>query len=256
MQIKLSYRCMGAAALLTVNSLVWASGPTAFSSTIEAQHGHHARYVVQQSPILMLSASAQNEARKDWLVMQLHARHQAANSDLVQRQLQVLQDRALAAIRPEVNSELLQLQTGSFRVYPRYGRDGKILHWEGVSEVLIQGRDIPRITRVASSIRDWTVAGMHFELSRRARDQAEQDLMQEAISQFNAKAQALATGFGFKSFELHEVRLNAEGYSPMPVLQRMSAAGLPGGQVPPQLSAEPGLSPVSVSLTGAVLLRN
>lgn len=246
---------ISAAALFTLSSVVWASGHGAPASPRESAHAHHARYAAQQSPTLHLSASAQTEVRQDWLVVRLHARHQAVDAATVQRHLQALQDRALTTIRPEVNDEQFQLQTGSFRVYPRYGRDGKIQHWEGVSELVIQGRDVPRITRVAANTRDWTVADMHFQLSRQAREQAEQALMQDAIAQFNSKAQALASGFGFKAFDLHEVHINAEGHATMPAMLRMSADGMQGGQVQPPLSAEPGLSPVSVNLSGAVRLR-
>lgn len=246
---------VSAAVLLSLTSFVWAAGHGANAAAGGSSHTHHARYAAQQSPTLHLTASAQTEVRQDWLAVRLQARHQAADAAAVQLRLQALQDRALIAIRPEVNAEQLQLQTGSFRVYPRYGRDGKIQHWEGVSELIIQGRDVPRITRVAANIRDWAVADMHFQLSRQAREQAEQALMQEAIAQFNAKAQSLANGFGFKSFELHEVHLNGNAHNPMPAMLRMTADGLHGGQVQPPLSAEPGLSPVSVNLSGAVRLR-
>ena len=255
MQSKHIRHLMSAAALFTVSSVVWASGHAASTSPRESAQTHHARYAAQQLPTLHLSASAQTEVRQDWLVVTLHARHQAADAAVVQQRLQVLQDRALAAIRTEVNAEQFQLQTGSFRIYPRYGRDGKIQHWEGVSELIVQGRDVPRITRIAANTRDWTVANMYFELSRSAREQAEQALMQEAITQFNAKAQALANGFGFKTFDLHEVHLNAESQSPMHASIRMSADVLQAGQAQPPLSAEPGQSPVNVNLSGAVRLR-
>ena len=243
-----------AALLYAMTTVVWASGHGTSESPRESAKAQHVRGVPQHWPTLHVSASAVTQVQQDWLVVNLHARHQAADATAVQQRLQILQDRALAAIRPEVNAEQFQLQTGSFRVYPRYGRDGKIQHWEGVSELIVQGRDVPRITRVAANTRDWTVADMQFELSRSAREKAEQSLMQEAIAQFNAKAQALATGFGFKAFDLHEVHLNADGHSPMPTL-RMSADAMQGGQAQPALSAEPGLSPVSVNLSGAVRLR-
>ena len=236
---------ISAAVLVTVSSMVFASGHSP----------HHARYAAQQAPTLHVSASAQSEVRQDWLVIRLQARHQAADAATVQRHLQGLQDRALTTLRPAVNGEQFQLQTGSFGVYPKYGRDGKIQHWEGVSEWVIQGRDVPQLTRAAATTADWTVAGMHFKLSRQAREQAEQALIQEAITQFNAKAQVMATGFGFVGFDLQEVHLNADGHHPMPTMLRMTADGMSGGVIQPPLSAEPGMSPVSVNLSGAVRLR-
>lgn len=206
-------------------------------------------------PTLHLSASAQTEVRQDWLLIRLHARHQASEAAVVQRHLQALQDRASTAIRPETHADQFQFQTGNFSVYPRYGRDGKIQGWEGESEIILQGRDMPHLTRVAANLTGWSVAGMHFELSRQTRQQTEQNLMQEAIAQFNAKAQAMAKGFGFKQFDLHEVHLNAETHAPMPSMLRMSADGAQSGQPQPLLRAEPGLSPVSVNLSGAVRLR-
>jgi len=236
---------ISAAVLVTMSSMVHASGHSP----------HHARYADQQVPTLHVSASAQSEVRQDWLVIRLQARHQAADAASVQRRLQALQERALTTLRPAVNGEEFQLQTGSFSVHPRYGRDGKIHNWEGVSEWVIQGRDVPQLTRAAANTADWTVASMHFELSRQAREQAEHALMQEAIQQFNAKAQALATGFGFQRFDLHEVRLDADSNHPIPGLLRMSADMRHAGQEHPPLSAEPGLSPVVVNLSGAVRLR-
>jgi predicted secreted protein len=246
------------AKVLVASSVIWTLAHGALAGSSESIKPHFVdsnAYAAQQSPILHLSAAAQTEVRQDWLLVRLQARHQAADAATVQRHLQSLQDRALTAIRPEVNDEQFQLQTGSFRVYPRYGQDGKIQHWEGVSELMLQGRDVPRITRVAANTRDWTVADMHFVLSRQAREQAEQRLLQDAINQFNTKAQALANGFGFKTFDLHEVQLNADGHNPMPAMLRMSADGMQRGQVQSPLSAEPGLSPVSINLSGAVRLR-
>jgi predicted secreted protein len=63
----------------------------------------------------------------------------------------------------------MDVRTGNFSLYPRYGRDGKISGWQGSAELVLEGRDFARITAAAGKIPGMTLGNVGFSLSREQR---------------------------------------------------------------------------------------
>jgi len=201
--------------------------------------------------VLQLSASASVEAQQDLLSVTLSTTSQDADAAAVQRQLTAAVDAALASLRPLIQPGQLDVRTGRFGLSPRWNRDGRIDGWTGTAEVVVEGRDFPRITQAAAKVQTLVVHGIGFGLSRQEQERAEREAQAAAIQRFRGKADELARSFGFSGYALREVSVGANEAGPVPVRMMAPAAAGIAGQVP----VEAGRSTVRVTVSGSVQLR-
>jgi predicted secreted protein len=206
--------------------------------------------------VLQLSAMGTVEVQQDLLTLNLHAVREGTDPAVVQSQLKAALDAALAEAKKAAQPGQLDVRTGNFSLYPRYGRDGRTTGWNGTAELVLEGRDFARITQAAARISTMTMAGVGFGLSREQRAKVEGDAQSQAIERFKAKAEELAKGFGFSGYTLREVSVNANNgggfmrsMAPMaPMAMQAKAADAP-------MPVEPGKSNVTVTVSGSVQLR-
>jgi predicted secreted protein len=203
--------------------------------------------------VLQLSASGTVEVQQDLLSMTLTTTREGSDPAAVQTQLKTALDAALGEARKAAQPGQMDVRTGNFALYPRNGRDGKIATWVGTAELVLEGRDFPRITQTAGRINSMTLGGVGFGLSREARARVEGEAQAQAIERFKAKAAELARGFGFSGYTLREVSVQANdgGYLPRPRMMAMEAKGAAADAVP----VEAGKSNVVVTVSGTVQLR-
>ncbi|TWO71677.1 DUF541 domain-containing protein [Caenimonas sedimenti] len=204
--------------------------------------------------VLQLEARGTVEVQQDLLVMNLTTAREGADAAVVQTQLKTALDAALNEARKNAQPGQLDVRTGNFALYPRHGRDGKMSGWQGTAELVLEGRDFPRITQTAGRIQTMTLGGVSFGLSREQRNKVEGEAQAQAIERFKARAAELAKGFGFSGYTLREVSVNASepGFQPRPRMMAMEAkAALADAAVP----VEAGKSAVTVTVSGSVQLR-
>ena len=146
------------------------------------------------------------------------------------------------------------MRTGNFALYPRHNREGRISGWTGTAELILEGRDLARITQAAGRIQTMTLGGVSFGLSREQRTRVEGEAQAIAIERFKAKAAELAKGFGFSGYTLREVAVNANepGFAPR---MRMAAPEARMAAADASVPVEPGRSAVTVTVSGSVQLR-
>ena len=204
--------------------------------------------------MLQLSASATVEVQQDLLSLTLTTTKDAADAAAVQAQLKAAVDAALAEARKNAQPGQLEVRTGNFSLSPRYTREGKINGWQGSAEVVLEGRDFPRITQTAGRIGTLSVGNVGFGLSREQRAKVETEAQGVAIENFKQKAAELAKGFGFGGYQLREVTVSAsqQGGPPRP---RMMAAEAKSFSADAPLPVEAGKTAVVVNVSGSVQLK-
>lgn len=211
------------------------------------------RYKEPQN-IVQLSANATLEVQQDILTISMTATREAADANVVQTQLKTALDAALLEAKKNVQSGQIDVKTGNFSLYPRYSRDGKINGWQGMTELILEGRDFAKISFVAGKIQTLTIANVAFSLSPDQRAKVETEAQHMAIDRFRAKASDIAKNFGMTSYSLREVAVNAgdQGYVARPrmteVSMKMSSADAP-------VPVEAGKTTVIVTVSGSVQLR-
>ena len=203
--------------------------------------------------VLQLSATGTVEVQQDLLMLSLTTTREGPDANAVQSQLKSALDAALAEARKAALPGQMDVRTGNFSLYPRYARDGKISGWNGTAELILEGRDFPRITQAAGRIQTLTLGGVSFGLSREQRAKVETDAQGIAIERFKAKAGELARGFGFSGYSLREVAVNSSDHGvPRP---RMMAQELKASSADAAVPVEAGKTTVVITVSGSVQLR-
>jgi predicted secreted protein len=205
--------------------------------------------------VVQLSATGMVEVQQDLLVLNLSATKEAADAATVQTQLKHALDTALTEAKRHVQPGQLDVRTGPFGLYPRYGKDGKINGWQGRAELVLEGRDFSRITAAAGKIQTLAISNVAFGLSREARAKVEGEAQTEAIEQFKARAAELAKGFGFKSYTLREVAVNSNEMVPGPRPRMMAMEAKAGSFADSAVPVEAGKAQVVVNVSGSVQMN-
>lgn len=204
--------------------------------------------------VVQLAANGTVEVQQDLLSISMNTTRDGADAGVVQSQLKTAIDAALAEARKVAQAGQLDVRTGNFSLYPRYGRDGKPIGWQGSAELVLEGRDFARISSTAGKIQTLTVGSVSFGLSREQRTKVEADAQGIAIERFKARATEIARGFGFGGYTLREVNVSAndQGFVPRPRVMAMEAkAATADAPVP----VEAGKTTVVVTVSGSVQLK-
>lgn len=205
--------------------------------------------------VVQLSASGTVEVQQDLLVLYLATSKEAADAATVQTQLKQALDVALTEAKSNAQPGQLDVRTGPFGLYPRYGKDGKINGWQGRAELVLEGRDFARITATAGKIQTLAISQVAFGLSREARAKVESDAQTQAIEQFKARAAELAKGFGFANYSLREVAVNSNEMSPGPRPRMMATEAKVASFSDAAVPVEAGKAQVTVNVSGSVQMR-
>ncbi len=223
-------------------------------AVLTTAHLAQAQPVPEPRNVVQLNASAYREAVQDWLTVVLVTRQQAADAATVQTQLKAVLEKALKHAMLQTKPGALEVSTGGFSVQPRYGREGQILGWQGSAELLLQGRDLARLSTLSGQVPGMSVAQMSFSLSRDASRQLEGEIRQEAIANFRGSAQDVARSFGFERYELREVSVQVGGGEVPMFRQRAMLADAGAALSAAPVPVEPGKSLVQVTVSGSVQL--
>ena len=204
--------------------------------------------------VVGLSASASVEVTKDLLSVTLSTTREGADAASVQSQLKQALDAALAEAKKVAKPGQLEVQTGNFSLYPRYAPKGGISGWQGSAELIVEGRDMPAIGALTGRITTLTIARVGHGLSRELREKVEGEVSAQAISRFRAKAADYAKQFGYGSYVIREVNVNADSPVMMAAAPVMRAKAM-AAAADESLPVEAGKGTVTVNVNGTVQLK-
>jgi predicted secreted protein len=216
----------------------------------------HAETPVAPANVVQIAASGFMQVQQDWLTLRLSTNETGPDALTVQNQLKAALETALRVARAEAQPSRLEVRTGQFNLHPRYSSAGKVIGWQGSAELLLEGRDIARITETAGKISTLTLGGVAFSLSRQMQRQLESEVQAQAIERFKARAAEVATGFGFAGYTLREVAISSvdQDFS-QPDPPRMPAMQAKAAMSDIAVPAVAGKSTVNVTVSGSIQLR-
>ncbi len=235
---------MNATKIIAAGALfIWATGLFAQQIAVPAPQN-----------VAQISASGSVETQQDVLAISMTTTREGADAGTVQTQLRQALEAALTQAKAAASPGQLDVRTGNFSLYPRYARDGKINGWQGSTELVIEGKDFPRISSTAGKITTLSIGNVSFALSREQRAKVEGEAQALAIERFKTKAGEVAKSFGFGSYSLREVAVNANdsGFQPRPRMMAMEAKSMSADASVP---VEAGKSTVIVTVSGSVQMK-
>ncbi len=201
--------------------------------------------------VAQISASGSVEVQQDLLSISLTTSRDGQDAGTVQTQLRQALDAALTQARQSALPGQMDVRTGNFSLYPRYSKDGKINGWQGTTELVLEGKDFPRITGTAGKIQTLSLGNVSFALSREQRARVEGEAQAQAIDRFKAKATEVSSAFGFGGYALREVSINTNDQGPMP-RPRVMAMSAKSEMADAPVPVEAGKSTVLVNISGSV----
>lgn len=204
--------------------------------------------------VAQMSTSGSVEVQQDLLAISLNTTASGSDANNVQSQLKQALETALNQAKQAAAPGQMDVRTGNFSLYPRYGKDNKINGWQGNAELILEGRDFSRITTTAGKIQTLTMGSVSFGLSREQRARVEAEAQLQAIERFKVKALEVTRSFGFSAYTLRDVVINAndQGSIPRPRMMSMArSADMAESPVP----VEAGKSTVVVNVTGSVQMK-
>lgn len=203
--------------------------------------------------VLNFSTGASVEVTHDLLTITLSAVREGGDAAEVQAALRQALEAALAEARKSAQPGAMDVRTGNFSLYPRHSEQGRIAGWQGSAELVLEGRDLPRITQTAGRIRTMTVAQVAQGLSREARLKHEGEASARAIAQFRELASTRAQQFGFTGYTLREVSVASnEPVYPTMAPKTMEMRSMAADAAPLPVAEGKGL--VTVTVSGSVQL--
>lgn len=205
----------------------------------------------QPSGVVSLTASANVEVPKDLMTVTLTTTRDGQDANTVQAGLKQALDAALAEAKKAAKPGQVDVRTGNFSLYPRYTNKGVISGWQGTAELVVEGRDMPALGQLVGRISSMTIGRVGYGLSREARERNESEVSARAIAAYRAKAGEIAKQFGYGSYVIREVNVQANeqpgNIIPMARAQMMSKSSDDS-----PLPIEAGKAQVVVTVSGTV----
>lgn len=241
------FRHLAAAAVIAATPFV----PPIAMAQANNNNTHAAR---DNGPTLTLDAEATQRVAEDTAYAMFSVEKESKD----QAQAQQLGKTALAEVLAIVKkSPALQVTTENLFTTPVYNKDGKIGSWRTNFNVQIESTDTAQVGQTMAALMDKArLAGSGFRLSEAARKKASDQLIAEAVKSFEAKAKVTASAMGFSRYEYGSINLNQSGASqPMMRANRGGVMALSkSADASEPVGLEPGLTTVSVTLSGSVKL--
>jgi predicted secreted protein len=224
----------------------------------------HAQTMAPPQNVVVLSASASVEVNKDWLTVVFSTTREGADAAGVQAQLRSALEAAVAEAKKASKPGQVEVQTGGFSLSPRYapptpkqmatGQPGNITGWQGSTELIVEGRDSQAIAQLTGRVQTLSIASVSTSLSREARQQVEGDVAAQAITRFRERAAAVTKQFGFDSWSVREVSVNADAGGG-PRFQANNTMAMRASMADAALPVEAGKATVTASVNGSVQMK-
>ena len=198
-----------------------------------------------------LNESAQIEVDNDLMIAVMTAQAEgsdaAAPADEVNRQM----DWAVAMARslPE-----LKVQTLGYSTQAIYNKN-KIRGWRVSQSLRLESRDSRTLGDLIARLQEQLrVQSLGYQVSDDQRRHHIAELTNQALTRFQARAQAIATTMGRSSYRLVQLHINDGRHSPVPVARgmMMEAASADASIAPARIEA--GTQTLSVSINGEIEL--
>lgn len=146
--------------------------------------------------------------------------------------------------------EGVELQTEQYHTRPVYANGRRIVGWVARQSLRLESRDAAALSELLGRLQERVaIQSVNYNLSREARDAAEEALIVEGLARFNERARLVANALDRSGFRIVRINVGSSGGGPVPFYRESMAAA--DAAAPP---LEAGVQTVSVSISGTVEL--
>lgn len=195
-----------------------------------------------------LSASAERTIDNDLLVAVVFAEVQAnRQADAANR----VNDAIQWAVGRARKVAAVELQTMQYTTRPVYANERRIVGWVARQALRLESADSAALSDLLGDLQERVaIQSVSYDVSKQARDAAEEMLIAEALQQFNRRAALVADELGRRGFRIVRIGINPSFAGPVAAF-RADAKAAVSEAAPP---IEAGVQKVSVYVNGTVEL--
>jgi predicted secreted protein len=195
-----------------------------------------------------LSASAERDIENDLLVAvvfsEVQANEQAEAANRVNESIQ------WAVGRARRERDVL-VQTAQYSTRPVYANGRRIVGWVARQSVRLESEDAESLSELLGELQERVaIQSVSYDVSKAARDAAEEQLIAEALQQFNRRAGLVAEELGRDGFRMVRINIGTSGGVPVPIQyrERLATADVAAPAM------EAGVQTLTVSINGTIEL--
>ena len=208
-------------------------------------------------PSVDLEASVSQQFPNDQMRVQLVKESRGKSIEELNTQVIEAINQALEKARatPSVKAYATGINTNQ-----EWDRNGRRDGWQVRGSLVLEGTDTAAVARLAGQLAgNLQVDGVNYQLSTARRQTEENRLIKEAVEAFRTRATATATAFGYKGYEIRQIRLDTShrsdsdsgGIYPLAAAARSEAAESSMPSVPGQ----GGDTTITLTARGTIELR-
>lgn len=230
--------------MLSLLFLVWVLPTCAHSEMGEAHETKRNR--------ASFNVEATREIANDWvtarLIVSAEGKEPAVVADEVNTQM-------AAALKTAKRASGVTVESGAYVTHPVYDSN-RIVRWRAQQEIRLESEDVDKLSELIGKLQGDRVAlsGIDFSVKRETREKMEDELVEEALAAFRARAALIAKGMSARDWSLVEMNVGQQrgGVDQLYGGARMRMTAM-SEAVPP--SFEAGTSDLQVNVSGTVELE-
>lgn len=166
-----------------------------------------------------LRAEAQQEVAHDQMQVTLYSEERDSDPARLANTISKTLNKAVASARqhPQINVRL-----GNRSSYPVHDNKGqKITGWRERAELRLDSSDFSALSALTGELlQSLKMSNMQFSIAPKTRAASEDQLLQEAISAFQTRAQLVSEALGSNDYKVVSLNLNSSGFAPPPIYAR------------------------------------
>ena len=160
-----------------------------------------------------LDATAERDVPNDEMIVILRAEHQGREPAAVAER--VNQDMAWALEAAKLENAV-QRETGSYSTHPIYDQR-VITGWRAAQELQLTSTDIKSLTTLVGRLQErLQVGSMQFRPTRETRERVRAELIDEALTAFRRRAEAVGRHMTGREYRVVELHVNSGEQGPRP----------------------------------------
>jgi predicted secreted protein len=147
----------------------------------------------------------------------------------------------------------VRARSGYTHAYPVYDRANKLTGWRGRTEIRLESKDSQAMATLIGRLQStMLLGGVSFTVSPELRREAENELINDAVAAFRARADIAAKAIGGRTYRIRRIGLNTGAFAPVPrPMAAPRAMAAQAAEVAPPVF-EAGTSVVNVAASGTV----
>jgi len=153
-------------------------------------------------------------------------------------------------------NKLVTSRSGSYQTYPVY-EDRKIVRWRGRQELQLESQDVGQLSQLVGTLQSrLQMQSLQFSVSPDRRRSVENELIEQALEAYQARAEIIRKSLGAKTYRLLDINIHSSGQSPVIPMRAEVVSTLSRASVS-KPALEQGTSRVKVQVSGKIrLLRD